>query len=116
MAAIRLSEIAFARSGDKGNASNVGVVARQPEFYPVLEKYLTVGLVKAHFQGICRGPVDRYALPNLNALNFILHDSLGGGGSESLRTDAQGKSHALMMLELVMEVAEEDLPAGWNPA
>ena len=111
MATIRLAEIAYARSGDKGNSSNVGVVARQPDFYPILKKYLTADRVKEQFHAICRGEVDRFELPNVNALNFLLHDSLGGGGSESLRTDAQGKSHALIMLETELQVPEEELPA-----
>ncbi len=110
MATIRLAEIAFARSGDKGNSSNVGVVARQPEFYPLLKRYLTEKRVKEQFHAFCRGEVERYELPNIHALNFILHDSLGGGGSESLRTDAQGKSHALVMLEIELQVPDEALP------
>ncbi len=108
MAKVKLDQLAFARSGDKGDASNVGVVARAPEFYPILQKYLTVERVKAHFREICKGPVERYELPNLPALNFILHDSLGGGGSESLRTDAQGKTHALAMLRMELEVTDTE--------
>lgn len=108
MAETTLAQLAFARSGDKGDASNVGVVARAPEIFPVLRKYLTPERVKSHFSEICRGKVDRYELPNLHALNFILHDSLGGGGSESLKTDAQGKTHALAMLEMELELTDEE--------
>jgi len=108
MAKVTLNQIAFARSGDKGDASNVGVVARSPEVYPILQKYLSIDRVRNHFKEICTGPVERYELPNLPALNFILHDSLGGGGSESLRTDAQGKTHALAMLRLELEVTDEE--------
>lgn len=108
MAKVKLAELAFARSGDKGDASNVGVVARAPEIYPVLQKYLTIDRVKSHFSEICHGPVERYELPNLDAINFILHDSLGGGGSESLKTDAQGKTHALAMLQMELELDPEE--------
>ena len=102
---IRLIEIAHARSGDKGDAANVGVIARKPEYYPILVKELTVDRVKRHFEGICLGAIDRYELPNLLALNFILHNTLGGGGTVSLKNDAQGKtlSSAMLRMELVLE-------------
>ncbi|MGH7596029.1 MAG: AtuA-related protein [bacterium] len=103
----RLSEIAHARSGDKGDASNVGIVAYSRESYEWLKKYLTPELVKRHFRAICQGAVERYEVPNLLALNFILHDSLGGGGSESLKTDAQGKTHGLGLLQMEIEVPDE---------
>ena len=92
----KLSDIAYARSGDKGDGSNVGVYAKTPADY----KLLTPARVKEHFKAICKGEVIRYEAPNLLALNFILRDSLGGGGSESLKTDAQGKMHGLAMLEM----------------
>ena len=104
MTRIKLKELADARSGDKGDASNVGVYARTPGQYEWLKRVLTPERVKAHFQAIALGKVERYELPNLLALNFILHDSLGGGGSESLKTDAQGKTHGLALLELELEV------------
>lgn len=99
---VALGAIAHARSGDKGDASNVGLVAYTPAAYELLRRELTPERVKQHFREVCRGRVDRYEVPNLLALNFILHDSLGGGGTESLKTDAQGKTHGqgLLMLEL----------------
>lgn len=108
---IPLSKIAYARSGDKGDGSNVGVVAYSPEIYEFLKENLTTERVKEHFKEICFGDVVRYEAPNLLALNFILHDSLGGGGSESLKTDAQGKTHGLGMLFMEMEVPDELIPA-----
>lgn len=109
MKRIRLWDIAYARSGDKGDASNVGIVAYDDQGYRFLRELLTPERVKAHFADICRGQVKRYEIPNLRALNFILHDSLGGGGSESLKTDAQGKTHGLGLLYMEVE-APEDLP------
>lgn len=104
---VPLSRIAHARSGDKGEASNVGLIADSPALYEVLLREVTPERVKEHFRQVCRGPVERYEVPNLNALNFILHDSLGGGGTESLKTDAQGKTHAQGMLKLEIEVPDE---------
>ena len=102
MARIRLHEIAHARSGDKGDSSNAGIFVFTQEAYEVLLHEVTAERVKAHFGRLVKGRVDRYELPNLLALNFILHDSLGGGGSESLKNDAQGKTHgqALLMMEI----------------
>ena len=102
-----LQRIAHARSGDKGDASNVGLIADSAELYEVLRREVTAERVKAHFAQVCRGEVERFELPNLKALNFILHDSLGGGGTESLKTDAQGKTHAQGMLLLEIEVPDE---------
>ena len=87
---IRLTELAHARSGDKGDTANVGVIALRPEWFPLLAKVLTRDRVAAHFRGVITGGVERYELPNLNALNFLLHGALGGGGTVSLKTDAQG--------------------------
>jgi hypothetical protein len=101
---VKLMDIAIARSGDKGADSNVGVMAKTPELYEFLRKTLTPARVKAHFKEICMGGVDRYELPNLRALNFILHDSLGGGGTETQKTDAQGKVHGLAMLHMELDV------------
>ena len=103
MAKIKLGQIAHARSGDKGDGSNVGIFAHSPEDYEFLRKTLTPERVKQHFGSICFGKVVRYEAPNMLALNFILHDSLGGGGSESLKTDAQGKTHGLALLEMEIE-------------
>ena len=104
---VSLSQLAYARSGDKGDGSNVGVVAYSPEAYEVIKEKLTPARVKEHFKEICFGEVDRYEAPNLLALNFILHDSLGGGGSESLKTDAQGKTHGLGMLYMELDVPDD---------
>ena len=105
MAKVKLIDIAHARSGDKGDTANVGVIALKPEHYPILVKYLTADLVKKHFKGICHGRVERFELPNLGALNFLLHESLGGGGTVSIKTDAQGKTYAAAMLRIELEVA-----------
>ena len=104
---IPLSEIAYARSGDKGDGSNVGVVAYTDAGYEIIRGQLTADRVKQHFKEICLGDVDRYEAPNLKALNFILHDSLGGGGAESLKTDAQGKTHGLGMLFMEIDVPDD---------
>jgi len=103
---ISLSKIAYARSGDKGDGSNIGVVAYNQPCFEVIKRVLTTARVKEHFREICFGDVERYDLPNLLALNFILHDSLGGGGSESLKTDAQGKTHGLGILFMEVEVPD----------
>ena len=97
---VKLYEIAHARSGDKGDASNVGLIAGTPEVYEALRREVTAERVKEHFRQVCRGKVERFDVPNLLAFNFILHDSLGGGGTESLKTDAQGKTHAQGLLEM----------------
>ena len=102
---VELGRVAHARSGDKGDGSNVGVIANSAEIYPYIVDQLSIDRVKDHFKQICLGRIERFELPNLLALNFILHDSLGGGGTESLKTDAQGKTHAQGMLTL-----EVDLP------
>ncbi len=103
---VKLERIAHARSGDKGDASNVGLIAQTSELYEVLRAQVTAERVKEHFQEVCRGPVQRYELPNILALNFILHDSLGGGGTESLKNDAQGKTHAQGLLQMEIDVPE----------
>lgn len=99
-----LSRIAHTRSGDKGDTSNIGVIALDPRHYPVLVREVTAERVKQHMGDLVRGPVERYELPNLGALNFILHEALGGGGTVSLRVDAQGKSMAAALLSLEIEV------------
>ena len=103
---IRLIDIAHARSGDKGDTGNVGVIARKEEFYPLLVKYLTVERVKRHFSGITLGGVERFELPNLWALNFLLHETLGGGGTKSLKNDAQGKTLSSAMLRMELDIEE----------
>jgi hypothetical protein len=107
MAKVKLMDIAIARSGDKGDSSNVGVMANTPELYEFLREKLTPEAVKDFFREICKGKVVRYEIPNLRALNFILHDSLGGGGTETLITDAQGKVHGLAMLHMELEVPDK---------
>ncbi len=98
----RLIDLAHARSGDKGDTANVGVIARKPEYYAALVRELTVERVAQHFAGMLTGGVERFELPNLHALNFLLHGALGGGGTVSLKTDAQGKtlSTALLRMEI----------------
>jgi hypothetical protein len=109
---IRLLEIAHARSGDKGDTANVGVIARRPEYYPVLVKYLTVERVRSHFAGIALGPVERFELPNLGALNFLLHEALGGGGTRSLKNDAQGKTLGSAMLRMELDIEDQLIARG----
>ena len=109
MQRILLRQIAHARSGDKGDSSNVGLIADNEAAYEVIRKEVTPECVKKHFANIVNGEVDCYELPNLLCLNFILHDSLGGGGSESLRNDAQGKTHGQALLLMEIEVPD-DLP------
>ncbi|MCK7524429.1 MAG: hypothetical protein MZV64_45770 [Ignavibacteriales bacterium] len=89
---IKIKEIAHGRSGDKGDAANVGIIAYDDKGYNIIKKELTVEKVKKHFEGICLGKVERFELPNLRALNFLLHNTLGGGGTVSLKHDAQGKT------------------------
>lgn len=101
---IRLIDIAHARSGDKGDTANIGLIALKPEYYPILERYVTAEVVKKHFEGICLGPVERYELPNLGALNFLLHEALGGGGTRSLKNDAQGKTLSTALLKLEVDI------------
>ena len=107
MPRVPLSRLAYARSGDKGDGSNVGVVAKSDEAYELICELLTPQRVKEHFRDICHGRVERFEAPNLKALNFLLHDSLGGGGSESLKTDAQGKTHGLGILYMEVEVPDD---------
>ena len=109
MTRIRLEDIAHARSGDKGDGSNVGVIAYTEAGYAFLCQALTPERVKDHFSTICLGSIDRYEVPNLKAINFILHDSLGGGGSESVKTDAQGKTHGQALLRMELDLPG-DLP------
>lgn len=103
---VPLRRVAIARSGDKGDTANVGLIALTPELYPALEREVTAERVEAHFRGICEGGVERYELPNLGALNFLLHRALGGGGTVSLMLDAQGKTFATALLRLEVEVPE----------
>lgn len=106
---VRLLDLAHARSGDKGDTANVGVIARKPGYYPLLVRELTTERVAAHFGGMLTGGVERFELPNLHALNFLLHGALGGGGTVSLKTDAQGKTLSTALLRMEMEVPDGTL-------
>lgn len=105
---VRLVDIAHARSGDKGDTANVGVIALEPQWYDVLDKFVTRSRVAEHFRGMIEGDVDRYELPNLNALNFLLHGALDGGGTLSLKTDAQGKVFSTALLRMVIDVPDAE--------
>ena len=107
MRQIQLVHLAHARSGDKGDTANVGVIAYDPADYDLLLKELTADRVKTHFGDLVKGKVERFELPNLHALNFLLHESLDGGGTVSLMTDAQGKVFSTAMLRLEIEVPNE---------
>jgi hypothetical protein len=107
MANVQLLDIAYGRSGDKGTGSNVGIFVKNQALYEYLETQLTAEVVKAHFKDICKGAVTRYELPNLKGLNFILEDSLSGGGSGTLITDAQGKTHGMGLLQMWLDVPDE---------
>ena len=104
---VPLREIAFARSGDKGDTANIGLIAFRPSIYPILVEEVTADRVKRHFKGICEGGVERFELPNLGALNFLLHRSRGGGGTVSLMLDAQGKTFATALLRMQIDVPDE---------
>ncbi len=105
---IELTKIAHARSGDKGDTANVGVIALREEFYPILLREVTAENVKRHFGEMVKGDVERFELPNLGALNFLLHESLGGGGTLSLMTDAQGKTFSTALLRMKIEIPERE--------
>lgn len=101
---VQLRHLAHARSGDKGDTANVGLIALKPEYYPLLARRVTAARVARHFRGLIRGPVERFELPNLGALNFLLHGALGGGGTISLKTDAQGKVFSTALLRMTIPV------------
>ncbi len=107
MKRIPLLDLAHARSGDKGNTCNIGLIARQPEYYPILVEWVTAERVRRHFEGVCLGKVERFELPNLGALNFLLHNSLDGGGTVTLRSDPQGKTYGTALLRMEVEVETE---------
>ena len=114
---VRLIDIAHARSGDKGDMANVGVIARKAEWYPLLNQFLTAPVVKEHFAALSTGPVERYELPNLGALNFLVHRALGGGGTVSLKFDAQGKTFAQAVFRMPIEIPEDlalEVRAHWG--
>ena len=105
---VQLVKLAHARSGDKGDTANVGLIALRKDIYPILVREVTSERVKSHFTGICKGDVERFELPNLGALNFLLHESLGGGGTLSLMTDAQGKTFSTALLRMEIEITPEE--------
>jgi hypothetical protein len=105
---VQLVKLAHARSGDKGDTANIGLIALEEQFYAALVREVTAERVKRHFTGICKGDVERFELPNLGALNFLLHESLGGGGTLSLMTDAQGKTFSTALLRMEIEITDEE--------
>jgi len=105
---VQLVDIAHARSGDKGDTANVGLIALKPQWYEVLAKNVTRERVAEHFRGMIEGGVDRFELPNLNALNFLLHGALDGGGTLSLKTDAQGKVYSTALLRMTLDIPDAE--------
>jgi hypothetical protein len=105
---VRLLDIAHARSGDKGDTANVGLIALRPEWFPLLNREVTRERVKEHFKGVIDGDVERFELPNLRALNFLLHGALDGGGTLSLKTDAQGKVFSTALLRMRIDVPDDE--------
>jgi hypothetical protein len=105
---IKLVKLAHARSGDKGDTANVGLIALSEDIYPLLAREVTAERVKKHFRGMVKGAVERFELPNLGALNFLLHEALGGGGTVSLMTDAQGKTFSTALLRMEIDVPDEE--------
>lgn len=105
---IELTKLAHARSGDKGDTANVGVIALKDEYYPLLVREVTADAVKRHFGDMVKGDVERFELPNLGALNFLLHGSLGGGGTLSLMTDAQGKTFSTALLRMRIDLSDDE--------
>jgi len=104
MAKRRLIELAHARSGDKGDRVNIGLIAKRPEDYPLLVREVTTERVKKHFMVICLGKVERFELPNLCAMNFLLHEALDGGGTFALKADPQGKTYSSALLRMEIDV------------
>ena len=103
---IKLRDIAHGRSGDKGDAANIGIIAYDDKGYKIINEHLTTERVKQHFTGICKGEVERFELPNIRALNFLLHNTLGGGGTVSLKHDAQGKTLAAALLRMELDIPD----------
>jgi hypothetical protein len=112
---VRLLDIAHARSGDKGDTANVGLIALRDEWYPILVRHVTRDAVAAHFAEVIKGGVQRFELPNLFALNFLLHGALGGGGTITLRMDAQAKVYSTALLRLVIDVPDDEARAAGLP-
>ena len=108
---IQLVKLAHARSGDKGDTANVGLIAFNEGIYPILVREVTADAVKRHFGAMVKGDVERFELPNLGALNFLLHESLGGGGTLSLMTDAQGKTFSTALLRMYIDLTDDEVSA-----
>ncbi len=104
---VKLIQLAHGRSGDKGDTANVGVIALKPEYYEILKKEVTAERVKKHFGDMVKGPVERFEMPNIGALNFLLHHALGGGGTITLKHDAQGKTLSTALLRMEIEVPDD---------
>jgi len=104
---IQLVKIAHARSVDKGDTANAVIIALKPEYYPILKEQLTVERVKEHFKGMVLGDVERFEMPNIGAINFLLHNALGGGGTLTLKHDAQGKTYSTAFLRMEIEVDDD---------
>lgn len=102
-----LRELAHARAGDKGDTSNIGVIAYDPSFYPVILRSITVDRVRKHFGSLVRGEVTRYEMPNINAINIVMEKALGGGVTRSLSLDPHGKSYSTLILSMIVEVDPE---------
>ena len=113
---VRLLDIAHARSGDKGDTANVGLIAMKDAWYPIIVKYVTQSAVTQHFAGMLTGDVARFELPNLKALNFLLHGALDGGGTLSLKTDAQGKVYSTALLRMVLDIPDGEAQTAALPA
>jgi uncharacterized protein YjaZ len=109
MTRIQLKDLIYARSGDKGDVCNIVVIAREKRFYPLLEKYLTTARVKDFFAEMVKGDVERYEVPTLEAMNFVLRNSLGGGATRSLRMDFTGKTMCQAILRIYLDIEESDL-------
>ena len=107
---VPLSRIAHARSGDKGDTANVGIIALKPEYYSILTEQLTVERVKVHFGEMVKGDIERFEMPNIGAINFLLHNALGGGGTLTLKHDAQGKTYSTAFLRMEVDVADTFKP------
>jgi hypothetical protein len=104
---IQLVKIAHARSGDKGDTANVGVIALEEQYYEIIKEQVTVERVKEHYGDMVKGEVERFEMPNIGALNFLLHHALGGGGTETLKHDAQGKTYSTSMLRMMIDVPDD---------
>lgn len=109
MKEVALARIAHGRSGDKGDTLNCGIIARNPEYYPIIAAQVTADRVRQHFGDLCQGTVTRYDLPKIHAFNFVLTQALGGGGTTSLRIDTQGKTYAAALMRMKVHV-----PDDWN--